>query len=103
MKQIDQQYLATPFYGSRRMKVWLDRQGHRVNRKRIQRLMRAMGLQAIYRRPPYQPANLGQGATRRHGVHPAQPAADITYVHRWPGASSTWWEPWRLSTPAISA
>ena len=43
MKQIDQQYLATPFYGSRRMKVWLDRQGHRVNRKRIQRLMRAMG------------------------------------------------------------
>ena len=42
MKQIDQQYLATPFYGSRRMKVWLDRQGHRVNRKRIQRLMRAM-------------------------------------------------------------
>ena len=30
MKQIDQQYLATPFYGSRRMKVWLDRQGHRV-------------------------------------------------------------------------
>ena len=51
MKQIDQQYLATPFYGSRRMKVWLDRQGHRVNRKRIQRLMRAMGLQAIYRRP----------------------------------------------------
>ena len=33
MKQIDQQYLATPFYGSRRMKVWLDRQGHRVNRR----------------------------------------------------------------------
>ena len=45
MKQIDQQYLATPFYGSRRMKVWLDRQGHRVNRKRIQRLMRAKGTQ----------------------------------------------------------
>ena len=31
MKQIDQQYLATPFYGSRRMKVWLGRQGHWVS------------------------------------------------------------------------
>ena len=51
MKQIDQQYQATPFYGSRRMRVWLSRQGHTVNRKRIQRLMRTMGLQAIYRRP----------------------------------------------------
>ena len=48
MKQLDQQYLATPFYGSRRMKVWLDRQGHRVNRKRVRRLMWTMGLQAIY-------------------------------------------------------
>ena len=51
MKQIDQQYLATPFYGSRRMKVWLGRQGHWVNRKRVQRLMRTLGLQVIYRRP----------------------------------------------------
>ena len=51
IEQIDQQYLATPFYGSRRMKVWLGRQGHWVNRKRVQRLMRTMGLQAIYRRP----------------------------------------------------
>ena len=46
-----QKDLATPFYGSRRMKVWLDRQGHPVNRKRVRRLMRTMGLQAIYRRP----------------------------------------------------
>ena len=37
MKQIEQ--YPTPFYGSRRMKVWLGRQGHRVNRKRVQRLM----------------------------------------------------------------
>ena len=51
MKQIDQQYLATPFYGSRRMKVWLGRQGHRVNRKRVQRLMRTLELQVIYRGP----------------------------------------------------
>ena len=51
MKLIDQQYLTTPFYGSRRMKVWLGRQGHPANRKRVRRLMRTMGLQAIYRRP----------------------------------------------------
>ena len=51
MKAMDQQYLSTPFYGSRRMKVWLGRQGHTVNRKRVQRLMRTMGLRAVYRRP----------------------------------------------------
>jgi putative transposase len=51
MRLLDQQYLATPFYGSRRMMVWLRRQGYAVGRKRVQRLMRAMGLQAIYRRP----------------------------------------------------
>lgn len=51
MKTIDQQYMVTPFYGSRRMMVWLSRQGHQVSRKRVQRLMRTMGLSAIYRRP----------------------------------------------------
>ena len=51
MKLMDQQYLATPFYGSRRMKIWLQRQGHPVGRKRVRRLMRTMGLTAIYRRP----------------------------------------------------
>ena len=51
MKLIDQQYLVTPFYGSRRIRVWLSRQGHQVSRKRVQRLMRTMGLTAIYRRP----------------------------------------------------
>jgi putative transposase len=51
MKGIDQQYLVTPFYGSRRMAVWLARQGYRISRKRVQRLMRTMGLTAIYRRP----------------------------------------------------
>ena len=39
------------FYGSRRMKAWLERRGERVNRKRMQRLMRVMGLRAIYRKP----------------------------------------------------
>jgi len=51
MGLIDRQYLSTPFYGSRRMTPWLRTQGHRVNRKRVQRLMRVMGIEAIYQRP----------------------------------------------------
>jgi putative transposase len=51
MALIDRQYLARPYYGSRRMAAWLATQGHRVNRKRVQRLMRLMGLVAIYQRP----------------------------------------------------
>ena len=51
MRLMDRQYLATPFYGSRRMVAWLSRLGYRVSRKRVQRLMRIMGLQVIYRRP----------------------------------------------------
>ena len=51
MALIDRQYLHTPFYGSRRMTAWLQTQGHLVNRKRVQRLMQLMGLEAIYQRP----------------------------------------------------
>lgn len=51
MAFMDRQYLKTPFYGYRRITAWLRSQGYRVNRKRIRRLMRLMGLQAIYRRP----------------------------------------------------
>jgi putative transposase len=51
MALIDRQYLARPYYGSRRMAAWLAKQGHAVNRKRVQRLMRLMGLVAIYQRP----------------------------------------------------
>ena len=51
MELIDKQYLLTPFYGSRKMAAWLRGQGHPVNRKRVQRLMRRMGIEAIYRRP----------------------------------------------------
>ncbi len=51
LKLIDQQYLRTPFYGSRRMKAYLQTQGYTVNRKRVQRLMRQLGLQAIYPKP----------------------------------------------------
>ena len=43
MRLLDEQYLRTPFYGSRRMTVWLQRQGYAVNRKRVQRLMQVMG------------------------------------------------------------
>jgi putative transposase len=50
MRLIDEQYLHTPFYGSRGMTQWLMRQGYDVNRKRVQRLMRVMGLEAIYPR-----------------------------------------------------
>lgn len=48
---IDEQYLRTPFYGSRRMAVYLSSVGHTVNRKRVQRLMREMGIQALYPQP----------------------------------------------------
>jgi putative transposase len=48
MRQIDEQYLATPYYGSRRMTDHLVREGHSVNRKRIQRLMRIMGLEGVF-------------------------------------------------------
>lgn len=51
MRLIDEQYLRTPWYGSRQMKRHLRRQGFPVGRKRIRRLMRQMGLTAIYRKP----------------------------------------------------
>jgi putative transposase len=64
MRLIDQQYTAQPVYGSRRMTVWLQGQGHDVNRKRVQRLMRLMGLEAIYPKPKL--SLPGQG----HKVYP---------------------------------
>jgi putative transposase len=51
MKLIDRQYTARPYYGSRRMTVWLAGQGHAVNRKRVRRLMALMGLEAVYPKP----------------------------------------------------
>jgi len=51
MRRIDEQFLETPFYGSRQMARWLRRQGYAVSRKRVQRLMRKMGLEALYQRP----------------------------------------------------
>ena len=99
MKQIDQQYLAAPFYGSRRMKVWLGRQGHWVNRKRVQRLMRTLGLQVIYRRPRTSKPAPGHkvypyllGGMEITGPNQVW-AADITYIPM-ARASCTWWPAW---------
>jgi hypothetical protein len=51
MRRIDELHLEYPFYGSRRMAVVLRDDGWLVNRKRAQRLMRVMGLEAIYQKP----------------------------------------------------
>jgi putative transposase len=59
MRRIDEQYTARPFYGSRRMTRWLIEQGEGVNRKRVQRLMRTMGLEAIYPKPRLSAAGKG--------------------------------------------
>jgi putative transposase len=64
MRRIDEQYTARPFYGSRRMTRWLIERGEEVNRKRVQRLMRAMGLEAIYPKPRLSAAGKG------HKVYP---------------------------------
>jgi putative transposase len=51
MALIDREYTDHPFRGSRGMRAWLRREGHEVNRKRVQRLMRLMGLEAVYPKP----------------------------------------------------
>ena len=51
MRMLDEHYLKTPCYGVDKMTQWLRRQGHRVNPKRVRRLLRQMGLEAIYPRP----------------------------------------------------
>ena len=86
MKMIDRQYLATPFYGARKMAVWLKSQGEIVNRKRIRRLMQIMGLQAIYQRPMTSKPALGNKIYPYllNGLKITRPnqvwAADITYI-----------------------
>ncbi len=51
MRLLDEQYTRTPFYGVRKMVWWLEEQGYAVNPKRVRRLMRLMGLEAIYPKP----------------------------------------------------
>jgi putative transposase len=86
MRRIDAVYTDYPFFGSRRMTAWLKREGYAVNRKRIGRLMRRMGLEAIYPKP-----NLNR-PNPEHRVYPyllrgleiTRPnqvwSTDITYV-----------------------
>lgn len=64
LRLIDQQYLETPFYGSRKMTVFLQQQGYQINRKRTQRLMRQLGVEAVYPKP-----NLSQPHPE-HQVYP---------------------------------
>lgn len=86
MKLIDKQYLKEPSWGSRSMRNYLNRLGYKVNRKRIQRLMRLMGIEAIYPKPK---------TSRPHPSHKIYPyllrdlnidhanqvwAADISYI-----------------------
>lgn len=86
MRRIDEMYLQNPTLGSRSIKRRLKREGQKVNRKRIQRLMRLMGIEAIYPKPH---------TSRPHPLHRIYPyllrdltidrpnqvwAADITYV-----------------------
>src|ERR1017187_7127482 len=51
MRKLDEQYTRTPYYGVRRMTAWLQREGWEVNPKRVRRLLRVMGLEAIYPKP----------------------------------------------------
>jgi putative transposase len=86
MRLIDREYTAHPFYGSRRMTAWLCRQGEAVNRKRVQRLLRLMGLEAIYPKPRLSTGGRGHRVFPYllRGVAVERPdqvwSADITYV-----------------------
>ena len=64
MRRIDEMHLKRPFYGSRRIRDWLQDEGHAVNRKRVQRLMRMMGITALYPKP--RTSKPGEG----HKVYP---------------------------------
>jgi putative transposase len=86
MRLIDRQYTERPYFGSRRMTIWLLGQGHPVNRKRVQRLMRLMGLEAIYPRPKLSLPGQGHKVYPYllRGVEVVRPdqvwSTDITYV-----------------------
>jgi putative transposase len=86
MRQIDELYTARPFYGSRRMAAELARRGEAVNRKRVQRLLRRMGLEAIYPKPRLSAPAPGHRVYPYllRGVTVERPgqvwSADITYI-----------------------
>ena len=93
MKLIDRQYIEMPYYGIDKMTEWLGLQGHHVNHKRVRRLMRQMGLEAVY---PRQKHNLSL-PDKQHKIYPyllkdmeiTSPdqvwSADITYVRMYRG------------------
>ena len=64
MRVIDETYLAFPFFGRRQRTNWLRAQGERVNRKRVRRLMRIMGLESLSPKPKLSVAD------RAHPVYP---------------------------------
>ena len=86
MRLIDEQYTKTPFYGWPRMTVYLQKKGYRVNHKRVYRLMKKMGIQAIY------PKKRLKNERQEHTIYPyllkdvqiVQPnqvwSSDITYI-----------------------
>ena len=86
MALIDRCHLKHPFYGSRRIRDWLEDRGHRVNRKRVQRLMRTMDLVALYPKRNLSLANQAHKVypylLRNLAIdHPNQVwATDITYI-----------------------
>jgi putative transposase len=86
MRLLDEQYTLTPFYGVEKMTAYLRRQGYPVNAKRVRRLLRIMGITAIYAKPRLSQSN------KEHQVYPyllrnmiiRQPnevwSTDITYI-----------------------
>src|SRR5262249_3877949 len=86
MRLLDREYTAHPFLGSRRLTIWLNGQGEEVNRKRVQRLLRLMGLEAIYPKPKLSAARAGHriypDLLRDVGIERPDPvwSTDITYV-----------------------
>src|SRR5450631_514415 len=86
MRRIDELHLELPFYGSRRMTFELTKEGRGVNRKRVQRLMRMMGIEALVPRPGTSKAAPGHKIYPYllRGVSITEPnhvwASDITYI-----------------------
>ena len=66
MRLLDEQYTKTPFYGVARMTAWLRQQGYAVNPKRVRRLLRRMGVEAIYPKPRLSLADSGENGGRRY-------------------------------------
>jgi putative transposase len=86
MRLLDEKYTRTPFFGVRRMADWLDKQGYTVNVKRVRRLMRQMGLEAIYPKPRLSKPAPGHRIYpyRLRGLRIDRPnqvwATDVTYI-----------------------